>query len=465
VNAAIIARVLWMRRSLRRRERWSRQDLEAHQQHALSELRAFALARSPFYQRFHRGLETAPLSELPVLTKQTLMTSFDEVVTDRALRLGDLQRYLDTLHGDELHAGRYWVSTTSGSSGMKSVIPSDVAEWSAIIASYARANEWAGIRSGLVRRVSMAVVSSTTPWHQSSRVAATLRSPWIVSHRLDAGAPLGETVERLNALQPQALIAYASMIRILAEEQLRGRLRIAPRAVNCSSEVFTAEARALATRAWGRAPFEVYAATETGGIAAECDQHAGLHLFEDLVIPESVDADNRPVPDGVTGDKLLVTVLSSRTLPLIRYEMTDRVRISTRTCACGRPFRLVDGIEGRTDDVLHLPSPTNGLVAVHPVVFHHALDTLGIDGWQVREEEHGLRVLIARPSGALDATAVQQRLRAALAEAGVAPLPIDVSVVEEIPTGAAGKRPLVVSRARAASRVEKLPDRRQPASG
>jgi phenylacetate-CoA ligase len=110
------------------------------------------------------------------------------------------------------------VSATSRSSGRRSIIPNDPREWATIIASYARANECAGIRSGPTHRISMAVVSSTTAWHQSSRVAATVRSPFIRSQRLDAASPLPDVVARLNALQPDVLIAYASMIRILADE-------------------------------------------------------------------------------------------------------------------------------------------------------------------------------------------------------------------------------------------------------
>jgi phenylacetate-CoA ligase len=68
------------------------------------------------------------------------------------------------------------------------------------------------------------VVSCTTAWYQSSRVAATVRSPFVASVRLDAAAPLAEIVARLNKVQPQVLIGYASMIRALAEEQLAGRL-------------------------------------------------------------------------------------------------------------------------------------------------------------------------------------------------------------------------------------------------
>jgi len=205
------------------------------------------------------------------------------------------------------------------------------------------------------------------------------------------------------------LVGYASMIRVLAEEQLAGRLQIAPRAVNSASEVLSGAGRGLATRAGGVPPFDVYAATETGGIAAECAHHTGMHLFEDLVIAEVVDDDYAPVPAGTTGARLLVTVLSSRTLPLIRFELTDRVRLSTGTCPCGRPFRLVAGIEGRTDDVLTLPAAAGGTVAVHPVVFHQALDLFEAAGWQVHQDDDGLTLLVASPGPTVDPAPLWRR--------------------------------------------------------
>jgi phenylacetate-CoA ligase len=261
-SATLVARVLLLRRRLRARERWTPEQVAAHQARAVAALRGHALARSPFYRRLHAGLEDALLAALPPVSKAALMDAFDEAVTDRALRLVDLQAYLEAERSDgSLFAGRYWVAATSGSSGRRSVIPTDAGEWAAVIASYARANEWAGVRAGLRHRTRMAVVSSTTAWHQSSRVAASVRSPLVDSTRLDAAAPLPETVARLNELQPEVLIGYASMIRVLAEEQLAGRLAIAPRAVNSASEVLTGASRELATRAWGVPPFDVYAAT------------------------------------------------------------------------------------------------------------------------------------------------------------------------------------------------------------
>jgi hypothetical protein len=94
MDVSTIARVLWLRRVLRRRERWSRVQLLEHQRRELAVLRAFSVERSPFYRRFHAGLDGVPLSGLPVLTKATLMDHFDELATDPVVRLGDVQTLL-----------------------------------------------------------------------------------------------------------------------------------------------------------------------------------------------------------------------------------------------------------------------------------------------------------------------------------------------------------------------------------
>jgi phenylacetate-coenzyme A ligase PaaK-like adenylate-forming protein len=168
-----------------------------------------------------------------------------------------------------------------------------------------------------------------------------------------------------------------------------------------------------------------------------------------------VDDDHRPVPAGQSGARLLVTVLSSRTLPLIRYELTDRVRLSTGRCPCGLPFRLMAGVEGRTDDVLTLPAASGGTVAVHPVVFHQVLDLLDAPGWQVRQEADGLTVLIASPAQGVDPGGVQAQVTAALRHAGAVGPAVRVQTIDAVPAGAAGKRPLVV--ARRAPRVDTGP--------
>jgi phenylacetate-CoA ligase len=151
------------------------------------------------------------------------------------------------------------------------------------------------------------------------------------------------------------------------------------------------------------------------------------------------------VPPGATGARLLVAVLFSRTLPLICYEMTDRVRLATRECFCRLPFLVLEGIEGRTDDLLDLPAAAGGTVRIHPVVFHRVLDLLDAAGWQVRQHPDRLEVLLASPAPGYDPTRTQDAIRAALNQAGVAPTRVDVTAVQAIPPGPAGKRPLVMA--------------------
>ena len=86
------------------RDRWTREELLAYQSHALAELRALALARSPFYREFHRRLDTAPLESLPVLTKATLMERFDDLVTDRDVRLSEVEAHLTSTGSTDLLA-------------------------------------------------------------------------------------------------------------------------------------------------------------------------------------------------------------------------------------------------------------------------------------------------------------------------------------------------------------------------
>jgi putative adenylate-forming enzyme len=442
MGLGFIAGVLWQRRTLRRHERWSRAALDSHRAAGLSQLRKWAAERSPFYRRFHAGYESRPLEELPVLPKAQLMESFDELVTDGQVRLADVREFLARLEDYRLFQDRYWVARTSGSTGAPGVFLWGRAEWTTVVASYARAQEWAGVDANLMRRTRIGVVSSRIPWHQSALVGMSVDSAFVPVQRFDATAPLAEIVEGLNAWQPENLICYASMGRILAEEQLAGRLRLSPRAVMCSSEVLTPESRARIRSAFGVEPFNVYAATEPAGVAAECERHR-LHLFEDLVITEVVDDRNRPVPAGEVGAKVLVTVLFSRTQPLIRYEMSDTICLSDTRCECGRELGLVDRIEGRTEDVLVLPSAGGTTVSIHPNVFHGVLEPLPVTQWQVEQRPGAIIVRIVRGEASVSREIVAAGLERALTGAGAKPVSIGVELVDAVEKTPLGKTPLI----------------------
>ncbi len=447
MNIKIIPKLLSMIGQLRKHESWTRSQLEVSQADGLKQLRAYAYAHSPFYQKFHKGLTDRPLNELPILTKAMLMENFNELVTDPSIKLekvrefaagdADKQRYLD----------RYWVTATSGSSGHPGFFLFNESEWIAIIASFARGQEWSGAKVNLLRRRKMATVASISPWHMSSQVAVTVQTPSTPSIRIAASLPLENIVGELNALQPDLLIAYASMSRILAEEQLAGRLHIKPEKVFTSSEVLTDETRRRVKAAWGDEPFNQYGATETADVAAEYKTCRHMHIFEDLLLLEVVDQQYRPVPRGEIGAKLLVTTLFSRTQPLIRYEMNDSIRLSAEPCSiCGLPFAYIDGIQGRVEDALSMPAAKGGQLLIQPLVFNRVMDILPVSGWQVvQETDSSLTVLLSGARNGIRDEAVSDAIRKELTSEGAIIPMIKVQHVAEILKSASGKAPLIKS--------------------
>ena len=283
-----------------------------------------------------------------------------------------------------------------------------------------------------------------SPWHISSQVAATAKTWWTPSIRLPASDPLESIVQQLNEWQPDILIAYASMARILAEEQLAGRLHIHPEKTFTSSEVLTGETRRRVKAAWGDEPFNQYGATETADIAAEYKECRHMHLFEDLVIVEVVDEHHQPVPPGTYGAKLLVTTLFSRTQPLIRYELNDSVQLATETCPSGLPFALLESVQGRVEDTLLLPAKSGGQVAIQPLVFNRVMDILPVSGWQiVQQADDSLMVQLSSARDGLVDTASVDSLSEALTAQGAHAPSIQVHRVPVIPKTTSGKAPLI----------------------
>jgi phenylacetate-CoA ligase len=89
------------------------------------------------------------------------------------------------------------------------------------------------------------------------------------------------------------------------------------------------------------------------GVAAECRENkGGMHVFEDHFYPEIVDPETGdPVPDGEPGE-LVLTTLTNRAQPVIRYRTRDITRFLPGDCPCGRTSRRIARLEGRADDML-----------------------------------------------------------------------------------------------------------------
>jgi phenylacetate-CoA ligase len=100
--------------------------------------------------------------------------------------------------------------------------------------------------------------------------------------------------------------------------------------------------------------FDIYGLSEIigPGVAIECREHDGLHIFEDHFYPEIIDPETGKVlPDGEEGE-LVLTTLSKWAMPMIRYRTRDITALVPGACACGRTSRRMRRIGRRSDDML-----------------------------------------------------------------------------------------------------------------
>lgn len=90
------------------------------------------------------------------------------------------------------------------------------------------------------------------------------------------------------------------------------------------------------------------------GVAFECTEQNGLHIWEDYVIPEIVNPITlEPVPNGEIGE-LVLTTINREAMPLIRYRTRDLTRFLPGDCPCGRTHRRLARFKGRSDDMIIL---------------------------------------------------------------------------------------------------------------
>lgn len=119
--------------------------------------------------------------------------------------------------------------------------------------------------------------------------------------------------------------------------------------------------------------YDIYGMTEAygPGIAISCDKSNYMHYFDDYFYFEIIDPETCEVlSDGEYGE-LVITTLSKRGLPLLRYRTHDITRIIKEKCSCGNEYPRIDRIVGRTDDLIKFHG-----VKVYPSQFAKVIDEI-----------------------------------------------------------------------------------------
>lgn len=185
-------------------------------------------------------------------------------------------------------------------------------------------------------------------------------------------------IKIMQDFQPRILCCTPSYALHMAEEI--ATLGLDPRKSSWEIGIFGAEPWSEPMRQeieskLGIIATDVYGLSEIigPGVAQECQYKDGLHIYSDVFYPEIIDPDTgQPVEEGQDGE-LVITTLTKKGIPLIRYRTRDIVSINHEKCRCGRTSPRISKIKGRTDDMIIIRG-----INVFPSQIEHVL--LGIDG-------------------------------------------------------------------------------------
>lgn len=317
-----------------------REELLVWQDRQVSRFVERIRSASRFYARLWSGIPSSDWRRFPIIDKQTMMASFDELNTVNvrkadafrvALAAEESRDFSETLGG-------VTVGLSSGTSGHRGLF---------LVSARERA-EWAGV---MLARVLPSISSERVAFflRSGSQLYSTLRSRWLDFQYFDLLDSLEIHRARLEALRPTILVAPPSMLRILGHEREAGRLAIEPARVISVAEVLDPLDRRHIARAFGRRIDQVYQCTE-GFLGVSCEYET-VHLNEDLVAVEREWLDEsrrRFVP--------IITDFRRFAQPIVRYRLNDILTERAEPCPCGRVLLGLEQIEGRADDLFWLRS-------------------------------------------------------------------------------------------------------------
>jgi phenylacetate-CoA ligase len=189
--------------------------------------------------------------------------------------------------------------------------------------------------------------------------------------------PLGVRLEQdfvikvMEKLQPTVIDSSPSIVLRLTNAVLEKKLDpmkdFSIRKIILAGEKVAQSLREYLERTWSAEVFSDYGLGEMGIVAAECQEHKGLHIAVDRYFVEVIHPITKePVKQGEIGE-LILTPLNLRGMPLIRYRTGDLVKIKNFKCPCGRTHPLID-IIGRKDETLCIDG-----IKLFPYQFDQAL--------------------------------------------------------------------------------------------
>jgi phenylacetate-coenzyme A ligase PaaK-like adenylate-forming protein len=421
----------------RRSARMSRAALEADKLVRFRDLARFAKARSPFYADIikARGIDvdTCAPADFPVLTKAILMENFDAIVTDPRVTKDKVAAFLTrSKDPNERFLNHYTVMHTSGTSGEVGYFlysPADLAAMAGMMFGRRRTRQKSLVKRRNRGRIRLGFYGATGGHFAGvtsfSMIAKGPMRPLFRLGLFEINAPIQETLDQLNAFQPDMLSGYTTALRMLAEKQKAGELDIHPMAIAATGETVTAADMDFLSQAFGGAAVtSAYGCTEHLGLGRSNPGGETMTLSDDNLIFEFHD------------DHSVITNLFNHTMPLIRYRMGDVLKPVS-----GPDDRdlVIENLVGRTELTPTFTTRNGAVDFISPHIINEIF-VAGVARFQLRlTGETSFRFLVCLEAG-LDAAAtdqaivnVQARLAEILAQKAMDNVTFEVETLDAIP--------------------------------
>ncbi len=416
----------------------SRAQIAYLQEKRLRDMLAYAKTHSPWYQERLKHIDPFQmtlnaLNDIPIMNKKDVMEHWNDIVTDRRLSIEEAGAFLMTEQGYDLYNGHH-IFASGGSSGRRGMFVWDSNEIALTLASlyqYQLRDEFCDSMCYSKEPLMVASIGALRPVHLSETVLSFPVVPNMQARAFSALAPIDDLVNDLNDCQPTHLNGYPSVIARLALKATKGQLKINPRRILVGAEPLLPLMIESIHKAWPDVKLiNNWGSTDAGIHAVSCDYSNGhLHLCEDMVIIEPVDEQYNPVEVGQRSEKILITNLFRKSMPVFRYEMDDRIVLLRETCPCGSQFQLISSVEGRHEDDF-----VYGQVIVIAEVFENAIMVdSGVDEYQVIQTKNGAEVLIVPDrESSISSEKMKKDLEYQLQQLGLSNPTIEIKLVEHL---------------------------------
>jgi len=405
-------------------------ELKKDQDRKLTRMIKFAYEKVPYYHALFRKLNLHPddirsiedLEKLPILSKYTIKQRWDDF---KPMNLENIKYYDMATGGSTGSPLRYRVEKLDKSLGN---------------ALMYRGWSYGGYNLGdkIVFLGGASLNIGTRSLVKDKIYGFAMNAKFLSS--FDMGEKEMESyVNTINSFKPLFIRGYASSLYFFAKWINENDIRIhKPMSVFTTAERLFSDMREMIENVFECDVYDGYGLNDGGVTAVECEEHAGLHIDTERSVMEIVDDEGRTLEDGE--GRIVATSLHNYAMPFIRYDTGDIGRITDDHCSCGRGYKLLKEVIGRSVDLLITPE---GKMIHGEFISHIFWKIKGVTEFQVIQNKIEEITINIVPSDGFDEAQLNMLLR--LIKARSKGWNVNIKLVDRIQRTEAGKYKFVIN--------------------